>query len=512
MVVVYSESAGCSLEAIVRDAVAPVPVRAARDRGAFRESLAESEVAILAVPALGREETEWILDEVGRSPGPELVIVAPLSIDALQHSRDLVRRGGRVVWAEEASERLGPAAAAALGAGRDPMQALGSLILDSPGLRPLLRDVVSHICRLRIGITIYPRLSSCVLGDLAASVDVDSGTYRRALATAHLDRRSEQLIGWSLLLRACGEDRSAGKPFASVSRDLALPPRTPSRCAIRLLGQPLHLAQRAPQRVEARFRLWQAECDRFGSYDPPPPTTVGAISGLWSCDPSTLGGYWRGEMPLRCRPKEMLSWSVLWWAIGQRRRGHSWPTVAHRSGCQRRSLQRYSCRLVGCSLGAAAEGAVGSRRIFWSWVGARMAGGGLALRRRATIPIMSHCSPNCVFRDGVAHPIVRSRNDAGGSPDAIWAAPIHPPRRHVMFGVKTIRKLLLTAVVAALATMPVAAESSPGKCKYSKKYGGLFCGGERKILSCKVAGPEEGDPDTCWVTCGRDWVEVDCLE
>ena len=41
MVVVYSELAGCALEAIVRDAVAPVPVRSARDRGAFRESLAE---------------------------------------------------------------------------------------------------------------------------------------------------------------------------------------------------------------------------------------------------------------------------------------------------------------------------------------------------------------------------------------------------------------------------------------------------------------------------------------
>lgn len=88
MVVVYSELAGCALEAIVRDAVAPVPVRSARDRGAFRESLADSAVAILAVPALGREETEWVLDEVGRSPGLELVIVAPLSIGSLAPRAD----------------------------------------------------------------------------------------------------------------------------------------------------------------------------------------------------------------------------------------------------------------------------------------------------------------------------------------------------------------------------------------------------------------------------------------
>lgn len=81
-----------------------------------------------------------------------------------------------------------------------------------------------------------------------------------------------------------------------------------------------------------------------------------------------------------------------------------------------------------------------------------------------------------------------------------------------MFGAKTIRKLLLTAVVAALATMPVAAENASGKCGYSDKYGGLFCGGGRKILHCEVAGPNLGDPATCWVNCGRDWVKVNCPE
>ena len=142
------------------------------------------------------------------------------------------------------------------------------------------------------------------------------------------------------------------------------------------------------------------------------------------------------------------------------------------------------------------------------WLGRRWP----ALRSRALIPIMSHCSPNCVFRDGVAHPTVRSRNDAGGISRFNLGRPATPTKEDVMFGVKTARKLLLTAVVAALATMPVAAESSSGNCKYSKKYIGLFCGDGRDILSCTVAGAEEGDPDTCWVNCGRAWVKVNCQE
>ena len=50
----------------------------------------------------------------------------------------------------------------------------------------------------------------------------------------------------------------------------------------------------------------------------------------------------------------------------------------------------------------------------------------LALRRPAIIPIMSHCPPNCVFRDGVARTIVEARTMRAASPDSTWAAPPHP--------------------------------------------------------------------------------------
>ena len=75
-----------------------------------------------------------------------------------------------------------------------------------------------------------------------------------------------------------------------------------------------------------------------------------------------------------------------------------------------------------------------------------------------------------------------------------------------MFGVKTIRKLLLAAVVAALATMPVAAESSLD-CDYFDVYGDpdgghLFCADGKKIYVCRDAG------DNCAVSCGNGFVAV----
>lgn len=74
-----------------------------------------------------------------------------------------------------------------------------------------------------------------------------------------------------------------------------------------------------------------------------------------------------------------------------------------------------------------------------------------------------------------------------------------------MFGVKTIRKLLLTAVVAALATTPVAAESSM-KCDYFDVYGdpkgGHLSCPDGQIQVCRDKG------DNCAVSCGNGFVAV----
>lgn len=72
-----------------------------------------------------------------------------------------------------------------------------------------------------------------------------------------------------------------------------------------------------------------------------------------------------------------------------------------------------------------------------------------------------------------------------------------------MLDAKTMRKLLMTAVVAALATTPVAAESPAQNCWTTPVHIGLFCNSGDDIQVC------EDSNGTCSVSCGQGSVEVD---
>lgn len=74
-----------------------------------------------------------------------------------------------------------------------------------------------------------------------------------------------------------------------------------------------------------------------------------------------------------------------------------------------------------------------------------------------------------------------------------------------MLNGKTIRKLLLTAVVAALATMPVAAEAN-ADCWETERHGGLFCVDGSKMEVCRDRG------GNCAVSCGKGFVAVNPCE
>jgi len=71
-----------------------------------------------------------------------------------------------------------------------------------------------------------------------------------------------------------------------------------------------------------------------------------------------------------------------------------------------------------------------------------------------------------------------------------------------MLNEKTIRKLLMTAVVAALAATPATAEV-PANCEYKPKHGGLFCNDGEDIYVCEDSG------GNCAVSCGNGFVPVD---
>ena len=182
-----------------------------------------------------------------------------------------------------------------------------------------------------------------------------------------LDENAETLLGWAFLLHAA-HTRRAGGSLDSASRELGLRPGTLERCSVRLLGWPLARAAESPANVlRARFEEWRDESRAFGSFHPPPPTSVRELAGLLGVEASTLRRHWRSDIPLRCGPKRLLQWAVLLWILDQRRRRKSWGAIATRAGCTRRTMERLFRDLADRPLVAGCDQPGDVRAAFRAW-------------------------------------------------------------------------------------------------------------------------------------------------
>ena len=99
----------------------------------------------------------------------------------------------------------------------------------------------------------------------------------------------------------------------------------------------------------------------------PPTHSVIELAQRTKLPPDTLRRYWREEVPLRCGPKQLLSWALLMWAIRQRS-DLKWDVVAQRAGVRRRTLERSSTSLLKCTLAEATLDPEGVQRRFREWV------------------------------------------------------------------------------------------------------------------------------------------------
>ena len=99
----------------------------------------------------------------------------------------------------------------------------------------------------------------------------------------------------------------------------------------------------------------------------PPANSVTNLANKINIAPEAFSRYWRQEVPLRCGPKQLLSWALLMWAVRQRPQTE-WPTIATRAGVRRRTLERCSVRLLGCTLSAAGRDPALLKRRFRQWV------------------------------------------------------------------------------------------------------------------------------------------------
>lgn len=100
-----------------------------------------------------------------------------------------------------------------------------------------------------------------------------------------------------------------------------------------------------------------------------PPRSVAELARSLHIEASPLRRYWATDIPLRCGPKELLKWALLFWAIEQRASGESWHSVARRVGRSQRTLRRYASDLAGCGLAGAARSPDTVRLRFETWAG-----------------------------------------------------------------------------------------------------------------------------------------------
>lgn len=101
----------------------------------------------------------------------------------------------------------------------------------------------------------------------------------------------------------------------------------------------------------------------------PPKNSVGALSEYAGVAPYAFRRYWREQVPLNCRPKELLNWALLMWGI-RRRSVASWAEIADSAGVRRRTLERAAMRLAGYTLAAAARHPKLIQQRFREWVAA----------------------------------------------------------------------------------------------------------------------------------------------
>ena len=100
----------------------------------------------------------------------------------------------------------------------------------------------------------------------------------------------------------------------------------------------------------------------------PPDSSVGALARRIRIEGDTLSRYWRRDVPLKCGPKQFLMWATLMWAVRRGGNGEPWSDIAARLGVSRRTLERYSADLAGCTLAATVRQPGLIERRFESWV------------------------------------------------------------------------------------------------------------------------------------------------
>lgn len=241
-----------------------VHLQAVESRQRFAVRLARgSSPGIVALRKCSVADAAWLRDAVGQALTiPSCVVVAPLGLSNLQSLRALGRDIFRVVWDEEADDRLACVLKEVMDEWcPDPLTWLGRKIVAAPGLRPSLRTVVAEVCLLSSEVSPPPPPKRTV-AELARLVHLSPVTLCRYWkADVPLRCGPKRLLSWASLLWAV-ERRTQAK-WDAVAGQMGVRRRTLERRCSGLADCTLARAARDPLRVPRRFEAWVAEVSDF---------------------------------------------------------------------------------------------------------------------------------------------------------------------------------------------------------------------------------------------------------
>lgn len=127
----------------------------AATRTEFERALPGAGVAAVALQELGAEDAEWLGTAFAWGT-PPCAVVTPLSLTSVQRFRVLDPRRFHAVWAEEARERLPVVLEELQVQCNNPLRVFGEEVVRRSRLHPLVKDAVSHICDLPLGLSPPP--------------------------------------------------------------------------------------------------------------------------------------------------------------------------------------------------------------------------------------------------------------------------------------------------------------------------------------------------------------------
>lgn len=218
---------------------------------------------VVALQTYTVEDVAWLREAVDRSlANPSCVVVAPLSLSNLQCLRALGRDVFRVVWDEEANDRLASVLKEVMDEWRpDPLTCLGQKLLANPELRPSMRTVVAAICHLSNDVSFLSPPTRTV-AELARLVYLSPATLCRYWkADVPLRCGPKRLLTWAALLWAV--ERCSQTKWDALAKQMGVGRRTLERRFFNLAGCTLAETARDPLMVRRRFEAWAAEVSEF---------------------------------------------------------------------------------------------------------------------------------------------------------------------------------------------------------------------------------------------------------